>query len=156
MPSVLLFGATGLMGGHLVVALKKAYPGFPLTVYVRDTDSAVQNYLKNSVHVDRIVHGDFSESEKISKLAAEHEIVINCGSSWDVPLAKSINTGLRTRFAEGKGKATLIHISGTGNFVDGRKDGKYGLPPAGDSKVWSVSLPFESSRRETRADKVAT
>lgn len=128
------------MGGHLVVALKKAYPDFPLTVYIRDTDSVIHSYLTNSVHADRIVIGDFSESEKISKVAAEHDIVINCGSSWDVPLAKSINSGLRARFAEGKGKATLIHISGTGNFADGRTDGKYAGPPVGHSKVWNVSL----------------
>lgn len=158
MPAILLFGSTGLMGGHLAVTLKNAYPDFPLTVYIRDTDSTVKSYLTESVQVDRIVYGDFGESEKISKLAAEHEIVINCGSSWDVPLAQSINTGLRTRFAEGKGKATLIHISGTGNFADGRKDGKYGGPPVGNSKVWSVSLDFECrncAARERQLTNVA-
>jgi nucleoside-diphosphate-sugar epimerase len=140
MPSILLFGATGLMGGHLAIALKKAYPSFPLTVYVRDTSDSVKAYLTESVHVDRIVYGDFSEAEKISKLAAEHEIVINCGSSWDVPLAKAINAGLKVRFEDGKGKATLVHISGTGNFVDERKDGSFGGAPIGNSKAWNVSL----------------
>ena len=147
MPSILLFGATGLMGGHLALALKNAYPNFPLTVYIRDTDSSVKNYLIESLRVDRIVYGDFSESDKISKLAAEHHIVINCGSSWDVPLAQSINVGLKARSAEGKAKATLIHISGTGNFADGRKDGKYGGPPVGDSKVWNVRQPLVQHRR---------
>lgn len=141
MPSILLFGATGLMGSHLVIALKKAYPAFSLTAYIRDTDSVINDYLRKTVGVDRIVHGDFSESEKIAKLSAEHEIVINSGSSWDVPLAKAINDGLRARFAEGKSKANLIHVSGTGNFADGRKDGKYAGPGAGDSKVWNVSSP---------------
>ena len=126
------------MGGHLAVTLKKNYPHFPLTVYIRDTDSAVRNFLTETVGVDKVVYGDFSESEKISKLAAEYGIVINCGSSWDVPLAKSINVGLKDRFDEGKGKANLIHISGTGDFVDERKDGNY----AADSKVWNVSQPF--------------
>jgi len=37
----------------------------------------------------------------------------------------------------------LIHVSGTGNFVDGRKDGKYAGPGAGDSKVWNVSMPWK-------------
>jgi thioester reductase-like protein len=141
MPSILLFGATGLMGSHLVIALKKAYPNFSLTAYIRDTDSTTNDYLSKSVGVDRIAHGDFSESEKISKLSAEHEIVINCGSSWDVPLSQAIVAGLKSRFAEGKSKANLIHISGTGNFADGRKDGKYAGPGVGDSKVWNVSWP---------------
>jgi nucleoside-diphosphate-sugar epimerase len=149
MPSILLFGATGLMGSHLVVAIKKAYPDFPLTVYIRDTDPAVNIYLTNSVHVDRTVHGDFSESEKISKVSAEHDIVINAGSSWDVPLSKAIVTGLKSRLAEGKSKATLIHVSGTGNFADGRTDGRYAGPPVGDSKVWNVSL----SRKRLRKSK---
>ena len=139
MPSILLFGATGLMGSHLVIALKKAYPTFSLTAYIRDTDSVTNDYLRKTVGVDRIVHGDFSESEKIAKLSAEHEIVINSGSSWDVPLAKAINAGLRARFADGKSKANLIHVSGTGNFADGRKDGKYAGPGVGNSKIWNVS-----------------
>ena len=142
MPSLLLFGATGLMGSHLVVALKKTHPELSVTVYIRDTEKATIDYLTKSVGVNRIVHGDFSESEKISKLAAEHEIVINCGSSWDVPLTQSIIRGLKARTAEGKKKPSLIHVSGTGNFVDERKDGKY----AGDSKVWSVSQLRASCR----------
>jgi nucleoside-diphosphate-sugar epimerase len=140
MPSILLFGATGLMGSHLVVTLKKAQPSYPLTVYVRDTSTELHEYLSKKVGVDRIVVGDFSETEKISNLASEHDVVINCGSSWDVGLSEAIIEGLVKRFESGKGKGRLIHVSGTGNFVDGRKDGKFAGPGAGDSKVWSVSL----------------
>jgi thioester reductase-like protein len=143
MPSTLLFGATGLMGSHLVVALKKEYPTFPLTVYVRDTSAKLHEYLSSKIGVDKIVNGDFSEASKISKLASEHDVVINCGSSWDMGLTNAIIEGLVTKYDEGKGKGRLIHVSGTGNFVDGRKDGKYAGPGAGDSKVWSVSLPFD-------------
>jgi uncharacterized protein YbjT (DUF2867 family) len=140
MPSILLFGTTGLMGSHLVAALKKAYPSFSLTVYIRNTSSDVHEYLKNTIGVDTIVTGDFSETDKISKLASSHDIVFNCGSSWDVGLTKAIIDGLVQKYDEGKGKGGLIHTSGTGNFVDGRKDGKYAGPGAGDSKVWSVSI----------------
>ncbi|KAE8444729.1 hypothetical protein EG329_014289 [Mollisiaceae sp. DMI_Dod_QoI] len=135
--SVLVFGGTGLMGSHLIAALKKTHSHLALTVYVRDTSAPLQEYLTSTVGVDRIVNGDFSELDKISKLAAEHDLVINSGSSWDVPLTKAIIKGLTTKFEEGKGKGSLIHVSGTGNFVDGKKDGKYAGPGAGDSKVWN-------------------
>jgi uncharacterized protein YbjT (DUF2867 family) len=144
MPSILLFGATGLMGSHLVAALKKVHPTFPLTVYIRDSSTELHKYLSSNIGVDRIINGDFSETDKISKLASDHDVVINCGSSWDVELTKAIINGLVTKYDEGKGKGRLIHLSGTGNFVDGKKDGKYAGPGAGDSKVWSVSLPNET------------
>jgi nucleoside-diphosphate-sugar epimerase len=137
MPSILLFGATGLMGSHLVGALKKTHPTYPLTVYIRSTTHSLHSYLLNTIGVDEIITGDFSESAKISKLAERHDVVINCGSSWDVGLTKAIIEGLVKRFEEGKGKGRLIHISGTGNFVDGRTDGKL----SEESKVWSVSFP---------------
>ncbi len=66
----------------------------------------------------RVVHGTFDEREKVVALAKEHDIVINVASSWDVPLSEAIVEGLRQQ-PEGK-KTTLIHMSGTGNFVDKR------------------------------------
>lgn len=60
--------------------------------------------------------------------------MINVGSSWDVPLSEAIVEGLRQQ-PEGK-KKTLIHMSGTGNFVDKRwVDGSHHP----ESKIWSVS-----------------
>ena len=146
MASILLFGATGLMGSHLVPALKKAYPSSPLTVYIRDTDSSLVSYLNQIAKVDKIVHGDFKELDNISNLAAEHEVVINAGSSWDVPLSQAIIAGLKTRVYQGKSKPSLIHISGAGNFHDGRTDGKL----SGDSKVWNVSLQLHITMGERR------
>jgi len=153
MPSILLFGATGLMGSHLIAALKKTHPTYPLTVYVRDTSANLHEYLRNKIRVDKIINGDFSEIEKVTKLAFDHDVVINAGSSWDVELTKAIINGLRKRYEEGKGKGCLIHISGTGNFVDGRKDGKYAGPGAGDSKVWNVSLSQEDKSMTMKFDK---
>jgi hypothetical protein len=88
-----------------------------------------------SIGVSKIIHGDFSEHSKISALSASHDIVINCGSSWDVPLSKAIIAGLRQRSAEGKGKGSLIHISGAGDFIDDSVDGAF----KEGSKVFNVS-----------------
>lgn len=132
MPSILLFGVTGLVGSHLILALRDRYPKLPVTVYVRNT--SIDNYLTTTAGVARVVHGDFSEHAKIKALAEEHDIVINVGSSGDPGLTEAIIEGLKKRPAESK--PALIHLSGTGNFMEMRwNDGSY----HSESKVWSVS-----------------
>jgi len=114
-----------------VIALKKTYPHLPLTVYLRNRE--VDDYMISTVGVDRIVHGDFSEAGKISALAKEHDIVINIGSSWIVPLSEAIVTGLSQKPAGTK--PILIHISGAGNFIDHWTTGEANP----NAKVWNVS-----------------
>jgi hypothetical protein len=118
---------------HLVIALKKTYPRLPLTVYLRNQD--VDDYMVSTVGVDRIVHGDFSEAEKITSLAKEHDIVINMGSSWMVELSKAIIAGLKQR-PTGIKKPILIHISGAGNYIDNKKEGEFDP----NVKVWNVGV----------------
>ena len=122
MPSILLIGVTGLVGSHLVLALRDNYPNFPVTVYLRNT--TINEYLTSTAKVSRIVHGSFSE----------HDIVINVGSSWDLGLTEAIVEGLKKRPAESK--TILIHMSETGNFVEKRwNDGTHHA----EAKIWSVS-----------------
>jgi len=132
MPSILLFGVTGLVGSHLVLALRDSYPDFPVTVFLRNT--AIDEYLRSTVKVSRIVHGSFSDHNKIEALAEQHDVVINVGSSWDVGLTESIVQGLKKRPAGSK--TVLIHMSGTGNFVEKRWNDGAHHPEA---KIWSVS-----------------
>jgi len=132
MPSILLIGVSGLVGSHLVLALRDNYPNFPVTVYLRNT--TINEYLTSTAKVSRIVHGSFSEHDKIKALAEEHDIVINVGSSWDLGLTEAIVEGLKKRPAESK--TILIHMSGTGNFVEKRwNDGSHHA----EAKIWSVS-----------------
>jgi hypothetical protein len=113
--------------------LKKQYSDFPVTVYLRNAN--IDTYLSSIAGATRIVHGTYSEASKISTLAKEHDIVINVGSSWDVGLSEAIVAGLNER-EDGK-KTILIHMSGTGNFVETRwEDGAH----HDDAKIWSVSL----------------
>jgi len=114
MPSILLFGVTGLVGSHLILELKDAYPEFPITVYLRN--AGIDTYLKQTAGVQRVVHGTYDEFDKIASLSKEHDIVINVGSSWDTKLSEAIVAGLEQRPDEKK--TTLIHMSGAGNFVD--------------------------------------
>ncbi|OAP56050.1 hypothetical protein AYL99_09229 [Fonsecaea erecta] len=134
MPSILLFGVTGLVGSHLILALKNEYPNLPVTVFLRN--KTLDTYLYETAGVKRIVHGTFDEKDKIVALAKEHDIVINVGSSWDVPLSEAIVEGLSQQPEEKK--KTLIHMSGAGNFVDKRWiDGAFHA----EAKVWDDSNP---------------
>ncbi|KIW78506.1 hypothetical protein Z517_08343 [Fonsecaea pedrosoi CBS 271.37] len=134
MPSILLFGVTGLVGSHLVLALKREYPQLPVTVFLRN--NTLDKYLYETAGVKRIVHGTFDEKDKITALAREHDIVINVGSSWDVPLSEAVVAGLNQQPQEKK--KTLIHMSGTGNFVDKRwTDGAFHA----ETKIWDDCSP---------------
>ncbi|KAI1611505.1 hypothetical protein EDD36DRAFT_420456 [Exophiala viscosa] len=134
MPSILLFGASGLVGSHLVLALRDHYPDLTITVFLRNKNLDV--YLYETAKVDKVVHGTFDETDKIVALAKTHDIVINVGSSWDVPLCEAIVEGLKQQ-PNGR-KRSLIHMSGTGNFVDKRwTDGAFHA----DAKVWSDDDP---------------
>ncbi|EXJ61426.1 uncharacterized protein A1O5_11741 [Cladophialophora psammophila CBS 110553] len=140
MPSILLFGVTGLVGckfllaSHVVLALKEEYPNLPVTVFLRN--NALDVYLYETAGVQRIVHGTFDERDKIIALAKEHDVVINVGSSWDVPLSEAIVEGLNQQ-PETK-KKTLMHMSGAGNFVDKRwTDGAFHP----EAKIWDDNNP---------------
>lgn len=103
----------------------------PVTVFLRNKNLDV--YLYETAKVNKVVHGTFDEKDKIVALAKTHDIVINVGSSWDVPLSEAIVEGLKQQ--PGGKKRTLIHMSGAGNFVDKRwTDGAFHA----DAKIWNV------------------
>ena len=128
--------------------MKEIYATWPLTVYFRNEKA--DDWFRNVVGVDRIEHGTFEDLSKIRTLAAEHDIVINTGSSFDPTLSKTIVDGLKQR--KGGRKGTLIHVSGGGNFIDLRTDGKY----SPDSKVWNVSVVARNSSPLGRLEVLLT
>jgi hypothetical protein len=115
-----------------VIELKNKFPNHSVTVYLRNTK--IDDYLTKTAGVKTVVHGLYDEHAKISALAKEHDIIINVGSSWDTGLSEAIVSGLNEK-PKGS-KKVLIHMSGTGNFVDKRwTDGAHHE----ESKIWSVS-----------------
>ncbi|EXJ81067.1 hypothetical protein A1O3_07355 [Capronia epimyces CBS 606.96] len=128
MPSVLLFGATGLIGSRLAVDLKTAHPEWPLTVFVRSP--AAESYFKSAA-VDRIVYGSFSDTDLVRSLSKEHDIVINAATSFDGDFITQVIAAMEEKPEHSKG--TLIHLSGTGNFIDHGTTGSFNP----DSKVWN-------------------
>jgi hypothetical protein len=119
----------------LILQLRKQYPSFQTTVYLRN--NKIDDYLAKTVGVHKIVHGSYDEVDKIAALAKEHEIVINVGSSWDEGLSEAIIKGLKQRPKDSI--KILIHMSGTGNFVDKRwTDGAHHE----ESKTWRVRVTY--------------
>ena len=120
---------------RLAVELKKAHPNWPLTVFFRNT--TYDKYFETA-GADKIIHGDFSDTESVRSLSKEHDIVINAASSFDGGLVKTIISGMEERPASSKG--TLIHLSGTGNFIDYGTSGNFDP----QSKTWNVSFGTHS------------
>ncbi|KIW66397.1 hypothetical protein PV04_05733 [Phialophora macrospora] len=129
MPSVLLFGATGLIGARLALDVKKTYPEWPLTVFVRNTN--VDEWFTSVAKADSIVHGSISDTELVRSLSAKHDIVINAITSFDGAFISNVISGMEERPRSSKG--TLIHVSGTGNFIDHGTTGNFNAA----SKVWN-------------------
>jgi len=129
MPSVLLFGATGLVGARLAADIKRSHPDWALTAFFRN--SFADEYFRSTACVDRIVHGSFSDTELVRTLSKEHDIVVNAASSFDGDFVNVIISGMEEHPASNKG--TLIHLSGTGNFIDFGTTGNFNPK----SKVWN-------------------
>ncbi|KAI7767263.1 hypothetical protein LZL87_009665 [Fusarium oxysporum] len=141
MPSVIVFGASGFVGGMSTIhklltiitdflypapytkALKQAHPDWSITAYVRNPQANTQ------LNADRVVVGDFSDFEKVKAASAEHDIAVNAGNSFTADPVAAIIAGQKSRGPKGK----VIHISGGGNFIDFGTSGNFNP----ESKVWN-------------------
>ena len=118
--------------GTLLKALREAYPDVKITALVRSLEALEPVAAAGA----ELVHGTFAEHAKLTALAAASDIVINAADSDDGGLIAALLLGLRQKEKEGRGIGALIHVSGTGLFLDGSRDGR--VNP--DGKVWDVSL----------------
>ncbi|KAH8109674.1 NAD-binding protein [Phellopilus nigrolimitatus] len=131
MAKVFLLGATGYIGGSLLVSLSKAYPDIVFTALVRSESdfSAIRAAGATPVH------GSFSDHGLIADLSAAADIVVNAADSDDVALLNVILRGLRRRKEEGRGVGAFIQTSGGMIFMDDKRDGRY--DPS--LKIWTDS-----------------
>ncbi|KAG8989178.1 hypothetical protein FRB93_003739 [Tulasnella sp. JGI-2019a] len=107
-----VLGATGYIGGSILVDLTKKYPDFVYSALVR---SPKDNNAIEALGV-KIIQGSHTDLELIEKSASESDIVFNFADCDDLPLTEAILKGLKTRGArkDGTKKPILIHTSGTG------------------------------------------
>ncbi|KAH8113546.1 NAD-binding protein [Phellopilus nigrolimitatus] len=130
MTKVFIVGATGYLGGPLLVALKKKYPDFEYTALVRSESSFEAIRAAGAT----VVQGSFADVETISQQSEQADIVINVGNCDDVGLTLAILKGLKAKHTKSLGVGTLLHTSGTAIFMD-EKMTKFDP----NSKVWTDS-----------------
>ena len=103
-----------------MTVFRKTHPSIPITAYLRST---VLDAALTALGNFTIIHGTFEEHSKIEELSATHSIIVNCAASFNLPVTEAILKGIRA--TKVPNKPILLHLSGTGNFVDRSKLGTY-------------------------------
>lgn len=121
--SVFVLGATGYIGGSILVGIQQRYPEFNYTALVRNPKD---NPALEAIGV-RVLQGSHSDLELIEKVAAQHDIVVNCADADDLPLTTAILKGMidRSKSRSSPRKPILIHTSGTSVLSEEKPTGSF-------------------------------
>ncbi|KZV99287.1 NAD(P)-binding protein [Exidia glandulosa HHB12029] len=113
--SILVIGASGYLGGTILVELRKKYPGNIITALVRSSanDDAIR-----AAGVNDIVHADLKDHAAVKDAAKGADVVFNAADADNLELAKAVVDGLSERTRATGRRATLIHTSGTSELWD--------------------------------------
>ncbi|KZW01387.1 NAD(P)-binding protein [Exidia glandulosa HHB12029] len=114
--SVLFLGATGYVGGTLLVELVKAYPQARLTVLLR---SSTHDETIKALDAERIeiVHASLPDDRAvIVQCASQADVVFNCTDADNIQLVQALLEGMRKPGSSSK--PVLIHTSGTQLVMD--------------------------------------
>jgi nucleoside-diphosphate-sugar epimerase len=108
-PSILILGATGYIGGAILVAIIKALPQAQVSVLTRNSahDGAL-----TAAGVAHTHHADTKDSEAVKQLAAQFDVVVNAADADDQKLLEAIVAGMELYKAVKGKRAILLHISG--------------------------------------------
>ncbi|KIK96926.1 hypothetical protein PAXRUDRAFT_825456 [Paxillus rubicundulus Ve08.2h10] len=114
--NIFLTGPTGYIGGSVLSALLRhpRLEEFHTKVLVRSAEKASRF---TSVPVEPVI-GSYADTDLLTKLASESDVVITCADSDDFPAAKAILAGLNKRQRETSTTPVLIHTSGIGVLID--------------------------------------
>ncbi|EJD08561.1 NAD-binding protein [Fomitiporia mediterranea MF3/22] len=113
MKQVFFLGATGYIGGSLLVALIKEHPEFHYVTLVR---SATSEEAVRAISAT-VISGSFTDFERITELSEQSDIIINAADSDNIELTVAILKGMKSRYTKGNGVGILLHTSGTCNFL---------------------------------------
>jgi len=115
-PTVLIIGATGYIGGSILVALVARHPELTYTAIVRNLKDVKPI---ESLNV-RVVPGSTTDVELVERVASEHDVVFNCADCDDLALTDAIIKGLSTRASkkDTARKPIYIHTSGSAVAAD--------------------------------------
>ncbi|KAJ7627859.1 hypothetical protein DFH06DRAFT_1208945 [Mycena polygramma] len=129
--NILLFGATGYIGGSVLEKLL-THPRsaeFQISVLVRDPAKAEK--LK-AFKVTPVVGDLNSDFELITALAKDADVVFSLADSTNIPAEKAILAGAKARFETTKKRTTYIHVSGVGVIADLKVFGEHANSPVYD------------------------
>ncbi|KDQ14114.1 hypothetical protein BOTBODRAFT_55572 [Botryobasidium botryosum FD-172 SS1] len=132
--SVFFLGATGYIGGAVLLAIKRAHPEFRYTALVRsEKDAAAVQATGVSV-----ITGSMDDRDLIASAAASHDITLNAADSDNLPFALAVLAAQKKRAAAGGHvRPIFLHTSGTSVVSD---------PPTGKfeeaaRKIWNDNNP---------------
>ncbi|KAH9907033.1 NAD dependent epimerase/dehydratase [Xylariomycetidae sp. FL2044] len=125
---ILLTGATGYVGGTVLHRLMSdpapSLQPLKISVLVRGQDRADKLSARYGDRVSCILFKDYDETDLITQLASQHDVVINAGSGFHPASAAAIIDGLRQRKQNGDGGSSsssrpwMLHTSGCSNLSD--------------------------------------
>ncbi|KAG8702618.1 hypothetical protein FRC08_003364 [Ceratobasidium sp. 394] len=114
--SIFILGATGYVGGSLLVALAKAYPSTTITALVRSPkDIEPVSAVGASV---RVVHGSHADLDLITTESSNADVVFQVSDPDDLALTQAIVAGLKIRKEVNGKRSVLIHTTGTATIKD--------------------------------------
>ncbi|KAL5501921.1 hypothetical protein ACEPAH_9182 [Sanghuangporus vaninii] len=128
---ILLLGATGYLGGSVLVSLKKFDPQAQFKTIVK---SESQADLVRAAGAEPIV-GSYENHKLVTDLSAEADVVINVAEVDDGDLVNALLEGQKQRRAGGKPAGSFIQLIGINSFLDGSKNGNSNTK----AKVWTDS-----------------
>jgi len=116
--SIFILGASGYIGGSVLVGLKRTFAMHDYVALVRSE--------KNIPAIEAlgvtVIQGSHRDLDIVSEQASKASIIVNCADADDLELTKAIISGAKNTTQ--KQTPILIHTSGTG-LVVGESTGKF-------------------------------
>ncbi|VDC03931.1 unnamed protein product [Peniophora sp. CBMAI 1063] len=130
MPSVFFIGATGYVGGSVLVKIRERFPDWPITALVRK-EQHVDAVRATGVEVVQPLASK-DQYQVIAEEVYKAELTINVADCDDVKLCESILGAMKKKVEDGKPKGVFLHTSGAMLFNDLSADGN-----AVDGSYWN-------------------
>ncbi|KAG9098722.1 hypothetical protein FRC06_006042 [Ceratobasidium sp. 370] len=114
--SIFILGATGYVGGSLLVALAKAYPSTKISALVRSPGDATS--VSAVGPCVRVVQGSHADLELITTESSSADVVFQVSDPDDLALTQAIVAGLKARKEVNGKRGILVHTTGTATIKD--------------------------------------
>ncbi|KAF5370170.1 hypothetical protein D9757_010619 [Collybiopsis confluens] len=148
--SIFLLGATGYVGGQLLISLASDFPDIPIRALARNVSGTGKIAALQALHPKlETVEGSLADGKIIEAEAKKADIVINVAAAGDMDSINAIIRGLQQRSRSYAPTPTpiYIHMSGTAVLSDGAR-GELLVP----EKIWDDSEYDLNSLQQSKVD----